>query len=531
MRSGFDKTLALALSLSALSPVMAFMPTDDAEPANLNKPAAEAGLTLRQVSSLAGKAAGIAVLSADGARVSALSGKLSSPTKADAKTIALGFANSKLGRARFEAIDSQTSEGVTHVRLVQKVEGLEVFGPDLTVHIDGDGTINMVNGTAIENTTPVNTAKLDAQAASTAAARALGDGKIETPARVLFPAADGLRHAWKLELTSPGASWVTVVDAQDGSILMASNQVRHITGTGSIYQMDPLHGAPSNEPLLNLKGNGLLHGSFVDVRNEDNDRAKADDHKFIYEPDNTHFDESMVYFHLDKVHAYFKSLGFSDLDKPIVATVHVGDRFDNAYFDPRSGSLSFGDGGNRLNDLSKDATVAYHEYGHAVTNAIVGMMFGGEGGGMHEGYSDYFAGTITDDPVIGGYAGQRLPSGNIRNMDNTLHYPEDSGSEPHKAGRIWGGACWDVRKALGPEVTDKIVHQSRFYIPKWGPKFADAYQGILKADQKLYGGSHAAKVTEIFTKRGIAKGVSEMALRDVLRQANFQDLGAKAGVR
>ncbi|TPW08855.1 MAG: matrix-associated zinc metalloprotease FibA, partial [bacterium] len=206
--------------------------------------------------------------------------------------------------------------------------------------------------------------------------------------------------------------------------------------------------------------------------------------------------------------------------------VHVGDQYDNAYFSPWEGTLNFGDG-NRLNDLAKDATVAYHEYTHAVTSDIVYLVYSGESGGLNEGYSDYFAGTLTEDPAVGRYSAARLPNGWIRNMDNKLHYPEDSGDEPHKAGALWGGCIWDIRKALGAEVSDKLIHQSRYYLPGSRATFADGYQGILKADQTLFGGSHAEAITQAMTARGIVKPAATGSVLDLQRVIKFQALHGK----
>lgn len=65
---------------------------------------------------------------------------------------------------------------------------------------------------------------------------------------------------------------------------------------------------------------------------------------FMFAADNTHFDEVNAYYHVNKIHDYFKNLGFSALDKPLPVVVHYGDSFDNAFFSPEEGKLYFGDG-------------------------------------------------------------------------------------------------------------------------------------------------------------------------------------------
>ncbi len=527
MRTGFNRIFAIALGLATVSPAFAILPEGDTQPAELQHPTVEAGLPLSSSSvlSLMSKD-GQVNLAVDGITVHAIDGDLTAPSKASPATIALAFAQAQYPDQSFQIADVDVSEVASHVRLSQTVNGLEVFATDLSVHVAHDGSVDRIDGTVLPGSDVLNGTSLTAEEASKAARSRLGSGEVLDLRKVVFPAAEGLRTAYAMDLDTGKALWSTVIDAETGEFLYAVDRLHRATGTGKVYTADPLQGEPTVETLTDLGTSGSLKGKWADVRNEDGDEASSADRMFVFETDDTHFDEVNVYFHLNKVHDFHKSLGFSKLDKPIVATVHVGNDFDNAFFNPRSGALSFGDG-SRLNDLAKDNTVVYHEYGHAVLHAIRGQMFMGEGGGLHEGYSDYFAGSMTESSVVGAYAGARLSRGNIRDMANTLHYPEDSSSEPHQAGKIWGGSCWDLRKALGKEVTDRIVHQSRFYLPKFRPTFAKAYQGILKADKELYNGSHAAKITEIFTKRGIAGKDETVTIRDFARIHAFNILSSK----
>ena len=526
MRGGFDRFLVVFLATVLTAPAFAFQPTGTA--ASMGKhPVMEAGLAGRplQVFTLS-NSGNVAILNDEGNAVKAFVGTLTSPSQAPATEIALSYVKELDAKSRYDVVSSIEADGETHVRMTQSVDGLPVFGPDVSVHVARDGRITMVNGTTVSPAKPVNALRIGVGTATEVATAALGKARVVEASRVLFPAAEGLRVAWKLELEGATALWVAVVDGETSELLMAADRLQHLSGSGSVYQVDPLHGSPTVEVLPNMTAGDQLKGLYADVKNEDGDRAASADRKYVYEPNNTHFDEVMMYFQINRVHDFFKTLGFDKLDKAMTCTVHVGDRYDNAYFNPRDGSLNFGDG-NKLNDLSKDASVAYHEYTHAVTNALCPGMMWGEGGGLHEGYSDYFAGTMLNDSKVGAYAAQRLPGGVIRDMNNTLHYPEDAGTEAHQQGKVWGGACWDLRKAVGAGVADKIIHQSRFYLSGYGVKFADGYQGILKADKNLFNGSHAAKITEVFLKRGIAKPATEVGPAQLMRMDRFEALLAK----
>src|SRR5258707_1372043 len=109
----------------------------------------------------------------------------------------------------------------------------------------------------------------------------------------------------------------------------------------------------------------------------------------------------MAYYHVNRMHAYFaKSFGFTALDtSPMPVAVYYGENLDNAYYVPWGNYIVLG-GGDRYNVLSRDATVMYHEYTHGVTNRISPLGSVSEAAPLDEGYSDYFAATVSDDPRI-----------------------------------------------------------------------------------------------------------------------------------
>jgi Zn-dependent metalloprotease len=528
LRSGFCGFVVLSIVMAVATPVMAFLPADQAAVDAWRHPVAEAGMALERAQMLVQNApTATVVFGEEGNTVLALVGQLTPASKGTAEQIARDYVGQQFPSCEFELSSSKDSGVETHVRFVQKLGGQRVFGNDLSVHVARDGSISMLNGSVLPaDAAFANKSVTEAGQIAVAALKALGAGRITAPVRTVYPAAEGPRQAWQLTVRTPAHAWLAVLDAETAEVLMATDVIQSLDGKGSAYKVSPLGGDPTIEVLPGLNGTGILKSSFADIKNEDTDRAKAADHSFIYAPDDTHFDEANMYYYMGVIYDYHAKLGYPGLSKPIICVVHVGDRYDNAYFSPWEGSLNFGDG-NRLNDLAKDATVAYHEYAHAVTSDIVYLVYSGESGGLNEGYSDYFAGTITEDSAVGRYSAARLPSGWIRNMDNKLHYPEDSGTEPHKAGALWGACIWDVRKALGAEVSDKLIHQSRYYLPGSRATFHDGYQAILKADQTLFGGSHAEAITQAMTARGIVKPAASGTVPDLMRVIRFQALHGK----
>ncbi|MDD2999478.1 MAG: M36 family metallopeptidase, partial [Candidatus Riflebacteria bacterium] len=127
----------------------------------------------------------------------------------------------------------------------------------------------------------------------------------------------------------------------------------------------------------------------------------------------------------------------------------------------------------------------------------------GESGAINEGQADYFACTVTDDPLLGEWAVAKMGKPYLRILENDLHYPQDIQGEVHADGKIWGAVLWDIRKALGKDVSDMLIYKSHFYLNGSRPKFIDAYNALVTADKNVFEGKHLAELEAVFAKRGI----------------------------
>jgi hypothetical protein len=97
----------------------------------------------------------------------------------------------------------------------------------------------------------------------------------------------------------------------------------------------------------------------------------------------------MVYFHIDRLQRYLKTLGFNNvLSRAIEVNVNGGSE-DNSAYSPVTKSLAFGTGGV---DDAEDAEIILHEYGHAIQDdQVPGFGASRECGAMGEGFGDYLA--------------------------------------------------------------------------------------------------------------------------------------------
>lgn len=158
-----------------------------------------------------------------------------------------------------------------------------------------------------------------------------------------------------------------------------------------------------------------------------------------------------------------EELNYKGMTYQLAAYTHYGNDYDNAFFMPATKTLSFGAGGKFLKNTALSRDVIIHEFGHAVTQDIYGTITTFEFNSMNEAFSDYFAATITNDPLIAeGAMQERTGRKYLRTVENTFTFPKDfTGRAFHDDGQMFSGALWDLRKALGPKKADAMIHEAR----------------------------------------------------------------------
>jgi Zn-dependent metalloprotease len=182
-------------------------------------------------------------------------------------------------------------------------------------------------------------------------------------------------------------------------------------------------------------------------------------------------------------------------------------------------------------DSSVDGDVVFHEYGHGISNRLIGngstALSGTQSGAMGEGWSDYWAITINNDGAVGEYVTNN-PNG-IRRAAYTVpaNPVHDSyadvgagGFEVHRDGEVWAATLWDLRTQLGAAITDRIVLNGMKFTPT-RPSFLNARDGIIQADQNLNGGANRCAIWTVFARHGMGvsavgnDGTTHVAATDV----------------
>ncbi len=182
-------------------------------------------------------------------------------------------------------------------------------------------------------------------------------------------------------------------------------------------------------------------------------------------------------------------------------------------------------------DSSVDGDVVFHEYGHGISNRLIGngstALSGTQSGAMGEGWSDYWAITLNNDGAVGEYVTNN-PNG-IRRAAytvpaNTVHdsYADvgAGGFQVHRDGEVWAATLWDLRTQLGAATSDLLVLNGMKFTPT-RPSFLNARDGILQADQNLNGGANQCAIWTVFARHGMGvsavgnDGTTHVAATDV----------------
>ncbi|HKX26231.1 MAG TPA: M36 family metallopeptidase [Blastocatellia bacterium] len=168
---------------------------------------------------------------------------------------------------------------------------------------------------------------------------------------------------------------------------------------------------------------------------------------------------------------------------------------------------------------SEDGDLVVHEYGHGVSNRLVGgpgntnCLFGTQSGALGEGWSDYLFATFFGNGVFGEFVSNNTVRGLRRAAytvpANTVHDSyADVGNpifEVHNDGEIWAATLVDLEATLGRTVTRRLVVEGMKLTP-CNPSFLNARNGILSADQTLNRSANVCTIWRVFARHGM--GVS-----------------------
>ncbi|SDE91470.1 thermolysin [Bhargavaea beijingensis] len=366
-----------------------------------------------------------------------VSGELTKPSAKPAASIVYEYLKKEKGlfgysgeaASSFEVMSEEKDElGYTHVRLQQKHMGTPVFGSVLTAHVDKNGVLTAVSGTAVPNLDKKSTlagknkvTKADAfKIGKEAAEKKLGDKvdkfeKEEHPKLVIYALDGQPRYAYQMrfEVLDPApGNFLVFVDAKTGEIIRNLNEMHEakggtgslsgtvVTGSGTGVLGDSktfktfstadgyyLYDATRGKGVYTYDGRNQtrIPGTlWLDADNRfgaSYDRAAVDAHTYA----------AWTYDYFRNVH---NRNSYDNAGAELVSTVHYGRSYNNAGW--TGSQMIYGDGdGYNFRAFSGSLDVVAHELTHAVTDFSADLIYQNESGAINESMSDIF-GTLTE---------------------------------------------------------------------------------------------------------------------------------------
>ncbi|QRN98801.1 M4 family metallopeptidase [Archangium violaceum] len=260
-------------------------------------------------------------------------------------------------------------QGHTHVRYAQTKNGLRVVGDELVVHVDAEGRVYAVNGTARDGENVPAVARISREAATQSALRNTeGTGLAAESAQLVYFRNElgRLQLAYDVVVTGEGALLPVrdhvFVSARDGSVLGRDTDI-HTALNRKVYSAN--NGSSTPGTLKRSEGQAATGDAHVDG-NYDKLGGTYDCYKNNFGRDS-----------------------FDNAGATLISTVHYSSNYVNAYWDGTQ--MVYGDGnGTDSGMLGLSADVTTHELTHAVTEHESNLTYSGESGGLNEAMSDIF---------------------------------------------------------------------------------------------------------------------------------------------
>ncbi len=402
-------------------------------------------------------------------------------------------------------LSDETHDGIRYVIYRQAFNGIPILETSIDLRFGRGGKLVMLGSDVfpgITGITPVNLSRGSAESIAVS----YHEGEVSESNLYIAPLVDGtFVPVWRTIV----GDWLMLISATDGNVIQEEELVwdGDFDGQvdGIVNYVDPDDGSyrdglPDTRVRFTLgtdydiwtNETGAYHyttdlyseittnvrilGKWINVNNKWHDDADITVTTYADTPADFLFDENTsdeteanVYYWASSAHNYVKNIdpAFTGIDSILTANVNQSP-WCNAM--ANNSSINFYRAASGCINLGEIADVIIHEYGHVVTYRQYNST-SIPPTSLHEGFSDYFANTITDQPLIGlGYSG---PGTYFRNSDNELYWPDnDCGGEGHCLGEYLAGALWDLRQALGSETSDHLWWFARYGKPTTFPDFA-----------------------------------------------------------
>ncbi|MFS1512209.1 M4 family metallopeptidase [Chengkuizengella sp. SCS-71B] len=438
----------------------------------------------------------------------------------------------------FEIVSSESDElGMTHYKTQFTVDGIPVYGAEISVHTDDHGVITSINGQVepkLVNKKWSKTIKLSSSKAIEVAENELSftpteDTYTTEPATDLFIYQhEGIWmpvYIVELQFLEPyiGREFF-FIDAKKGEVLRSYNRIQDAaevgTGTGLSGEVRDINTYYKKRKyfLQDTTRDGVIEtydagdryqrGSLVSDRDNNFDserqRAAVDAHHYA----------GVAYDYFLNEH---NRNSYDNRGSDFISSVHVGAPEGGSYINAAwvGTQWIYGDGGITSNGteytpFSESLDVVAHEVTHAVTDYSANLVYEFQPGALNESFSDVF-GILIEANYKGSpdwLLGEEIYTPDIdgdamRYMDNPARdgkqpaHMDDFVHLPNTREGDWGGvhinsgipnkAFYNIATEIGLEKSGKIYYRALTQYLTSQSQFIDARNALLQSAADLYG--------------------------------------------
>ncbi|MGQ9751442.1 MAG: M4 family metallopeptidase [Thermoanaerobaculaceae bacterium] len=279
------------------------------------------------------------------------------------------------GREELALKGTQEDElGKVHVRFQQTLNGLPVAGAELTLHVDArTGKVYAINGTfAPDENLPRTPVLSGVEALQQAAVEAgiVSGAALDAPQLTYVVRENGKAYL----------AWTTRVAFQDekGEHL---DRIYADAITGELVTSEALIHSALYRKIYTANNGTSLPGTLMFQEGGSSSDSVA----------------MAAYNNLGYTYNYYKNKFNRDsidgAGMTLIATVHYGNRYNNAFWN--GSQMVFGDGdGTTFSPIANALDVVAHELTHGVTEHTANLNYASESGALNEAMSDIFGASV-----------------------------------------------------------------------------------------------------------------------------------------
>ena len=307
------------------------------------------------------------------------------------------------GNLRLALAQTEDDGARVHERYNVYAKGLRVWGAQILRHrLNGD--VYLVNG-EVHAAVDIDVMPLIAAGpAEQMALTVLGDPAYRLAGAaelMIYPSPEGYRLAYKVVAARFGSRLVTFIDANTGGTLFQFEDLRTSaavgTGTGVLGDTKKLSTTLENNLYYAVDQMRPARITTGDIRH-----AESGTIYYVTDEDNSWTSDGSVvdgHAHMGWTYDYYYLVqgrnGMNDANRELLLCVHLGNNYQNAYFDPSNKYMFFGDGNPATSyPYTTALDVVAHEFTHGVTDATSELIYAAESGALNEAFSDIMAASV-----------------------------------------------------------------------------------------------------------------------------------------